>query len=321
MFVLGGDSSECIDKCITFLRTQSGRLILPVYFGIGQGRAPTGWHHEAAGFVGGYMNGNFISCDAHFVDPHFGASYVLYSDDEGKTWQPNEDGELFIVLDPEGPYNATFEPSICEVSPGKLLMIMRTNMGRLFQAWSQDNGDTWSRPVATQLAGTHAPGQIRKLTKSGHLLCVWTQQSEKEIKQGFIRTRLSAAISRNGGGIWEHFQNVESIHEQTHVEPGPIRIVRPEGMVAGRLAAGLENDAEYIVDFPEGYGRWSYPSVFVAEDRVLISHTYSAADPKSGLELPRGGSKLKVLPISWFYGGQEPFESPLIEKLAKAPSP
>ena len=304
----------------TLIRTESGRLIQPVYFKITQGREPASWHHEEAPFVGGYLNGNFISSDAHFLDPGFLASYVLYSDDEGKSWTPNRDGELFIQLKPNDAFNKTGEPSIVEVTPGLILMIMRTTLGRMFQAWSEDNGETWSRPAPTQLAGTNAPGQIRKFS-NGHLLAVWTQHGEKEIKQGFIRTRLSSAISRNGGGIWEHFQNVESLHEETHVEPGPIRVACPEGRVSGHLGAAPENDAEYIVPLPEGYGRWSYPSVLVTGDRVLISHTYSVHDNKTGEAFPKGGSKLKVLPISWFYGGQAPFDTSVVEKLSQAPKP
>ena len=115
-----------------------------------------------------------------------------------------------------------------EVSPGKLLLIVRSRLGRLYQAWSEDEGETWSRLQPTQLAGTQAPGQIRSLPETGHLLVVWTQQSHEEIRQGLIRTRLSAAISRNQGGLWEYFQNVESLHEQTRVEPGPIQPVHPE---------------------------------------------------------------------------------------------
>jgi hypothetical protein len=287
----------------TMIRTESGRIILPVYLDIGQGLKS---HQDGAPFLGAYYNGNFVSTDCHFYDPHFEASYILYSDDEGKTWQPNRDGELFIIREYGGSAENATEPSVVEVTPGRLLMIMRTRLGRLFQSWSQDNGETWSRPMPTQLAGTQAPGQIRKFPQTGHLLVVWTQQSEREIRQGLIRTRLSSAISRNQGGVWEHFQNVESLHEETHVEPGPIALVRPEGRYPMLPQTGsFECDPEYAVPLPQGYGMWAYPSVFVAEDRVLISHTYWTCD-NTGEIVGAEGGKLKVLPISWFYGGEDP---------------
>ena len=155
---------------------------------------------------------------------------------------------------------------------------------------------------------------------TGHLLAVWTQQSEREIRQGFIRTRLSSAISRNGGGLWEHFQNVESLHEETHVEPGPVALVRPEGRYSVLQGKASAFDDEFAIPLPDGYGRWSYPSVFVAEDRVLISHSYSLHDSTSGEVINQGANKLKVLPISWFYGGDDPKrESSLLRILEDLP--
>ena len=143
---------------------------------------------------------------------------------------------------------------------------------------------------------------------------MWTQQSEREIKQGFIRTRLSSAISRNQGGIWEHFQNVESLHEETHVEPGPLYPMRTEGAY-GAPGGGVECDQEHVVSLPEGYGMWSYPSVFIAEDRVLIHYNYFPSDSAGQRS---GRQRLKVLPHSWFYGGQDPAsENPTLDMIER----
>ena len=298
-------------------RTSSGRLIVPAYTSLGQG----GFHAEGEPFVGGYINGNFVSTDAHFYDSHFSATTVYYSDDEGTTWQRNEDGELFIWEADTDQCSGAAEPSVCEVKPGKLLMIVRTRLGRYFQAWSNDDGATWTRLQPTQLSGTQAPAQVRRLG-NGHLLCVFTQQSREEIRKGFIRTRLSSAVSRNDGGVWELFQNIESIHDQTHVEPGPIGPVRPEGRYAMTESAAIECETSHVVPLPVGYGRWSYPSVLVLDDRVLISHTFSQYD-QTGTPVDLGfNSKLKVLPTKWFYGGQDPDQPrPILDKLSEAARP
>ena len=301
------------------LRTHSGRIILPVYLMIGQG-GDFAWHLEGQPFVGGFVNGNFVSVDAHFYDPHFGASYVFFSDDDGKTWQRNRDGELFILLKNSDLIESTFEPSVTEISPGKLLMIMRTRVGRYFQAWSQDNGETWTRPQPTQLAGTQAPVQIRTIKETGHLLCVFTQQSSDEVRRGYMRTRLSSAISKNGGRLWEHFQNVESLHEETHVAPGPIEVVRPQEAYYMTGGGATQADPRYIAPLPVGYGRWSYPSVLLVRDRVLISHTYSWVD-ETGKENARNGSRLKVLPLTWFYGGRAPYDNDMVKRLSQPPRP
>ena len=294
----------------TMIRTSSRRIIQPVYHRMGQGN----WHNETAPFAGGYIKGRFISTDGHFFDPHFSGSYVLYSDDEGKTWQQNRDGELFIHLECDGACHKTTEPCVVEVEPNRLMMIMRTVLGRLFQSWSDDNGETWSRPFPTQLAGTQAPCKVCKLPATGHLLAVWTQVSSEEVRQGLVRARLSSAISRNGGGMWEFFQNVESILEGTHVEPGPIEITRPQACYAVHPQGPAGSfDTRYAQPLPENYGRFSYPAVLALEDRVLVGHGYSWHDRHAN---QHGFTKLKVLPLSWFYSGQDPkTQSAILEKI------
>ena len=306
------------------LRTASGRIILPTYAMYGQGSS----HAAGAPHTGALVAGQWVSTDAHFVDPHFGACEVYYSDDDGLTWQPNRDGVLFVQPEWAGPFHATFEPTIAEVSPGRLLMLMRTNVGRLYQAWSDDNGETWSYPQSTVLAASPAPAQVRHIPATGHLVVVWTQQSEDETRQGFVRTRLSSAISRNGGGVWEFYQNVVSIHEAVRVEPGPIQVIRPEGMFTAAGEPALERDPAHIVDLPEGWGRWSYPSVLVHDDRILISHTYTRYErhPERAELVRTGGddgsnSRLKVLPLTWFYGGREPADNPDLNDIEHAAHP
>jgi len=300
------------------LRTSAGRIVFPTYMTVGQGN----FRLEDAAFPGGYVNGTFVSSDAHFFDPRFSAAVVFYSDDEGQTWQPNRDGELMIVMDQATRFYGCAEPSVTEVTPGKLLMMVRTRLGRHFQSWSYDNGDTWSRLQPTQLAGNQVPCQVRTFRDTGHLLCVFNQHSPEEIRRGYVRTRLSSAVSRNGGGVWEHFQNVESLHPETHVAPGPIEVVQPAQRYSMGELPAPENEACYVEPFPPGYGRWSYPSVLVLKDRVLISHTYGWHD-ETGAHRNAGGNRLKVLPVSWFYGGQDPAqESPVLDKMTKlAPQP
>ena len=283
----------------TMLRTTGGRLVLPVYAGFGQG----GWRAEDAPYPGGYMNGQFVGTDAHFVDAHFTFCYALYSDDDGATWDTSE-GELIIKSTHDGAYEYANEPSVAEVSPGTLIMVARNRLGRLFQAFSHDDGAAWGRLQPTMLASSTAPAQIRRIPANGHLLCVWNQENEDDVRKGLVRLRISSAISRNGGGMWEFFQNVESILPGSRVEPGPIRPTLPEGMFDAPGKPAPERDGQYTPDLPSDMGRWSYPSVLALDDRVLISHTYSRYDKPR--EVPAGTGRIKVLPLSWFYGGADP---------------
>lgn len=310
----------------TMIQTSSGRLILPVYCSMGQ---QTAVGEGAMPRPGKLLHGQWVETNAHFFDRGATCSYVCYSDDEGYTWQRNKDGELIVLLDGNAIFSYTNEPSVAEVAPGKLLLFLRTGLGRVFQAWSFDNGETWTRPAPTSLATSTAPAKIRTLP-NGHLLAVWNQQSEAEIKQGYIRSRISSAVSRNGGSVWEFFQNVTSVHEETRVEPGPIRPVRPaEHYLEPGLPAPVR-EGEHITP-AEGLVTMTYPAVLVLRDRVIIAHRYREyREHPSHAEIlvsnPRPGThgfiqKLKVLPLRWFYGGKEPAENTFIPRAEQPATP
>lgn len=299
-------------------RTSRGRIVVPLYFTLGQGA----WRADDAPFPGGLYKGHFISTDAHYFDPHFGACYVVYSDDDGRTWKMNGDGELHIAMEYGSIYGACFEPTVAEVEPGRLIMIVRTGLGRLFQAWSDDDGATWSRLQPTSLAADHSPAQIRALPATGHLFIVWNQLDPDELYRGLNRTRISCAVSRNRGGVWEFFQNVQSCIEGTRVAPGPIRATRPGEVyaLAGGPAADLEGGS--VEPLPDNLGLWSYPSCTALRDRVLISHTYSIYDDAGQRIHPGGNSRLKVLPLRWVYGGNDPQQgNPTLDKCSLPPTP
>ena len=301
----------------TMIRTSSGRLIMPVYCSLGQESAA----NDVPGPWGGKLvKGQWVSVGAHIFDMGFSCSFVYYSDDDGVTWKKSKHEELLVYLDYGTVVSYTNEPSVTEVEPGTLLMLLRTGVGRLFQAWSFDNGDTWTRPEPTSLATSTAPGQIRTLP-NGHLLAVWNQQGPDEIRRGYHRSRISTAISRNGGSVWEFFQNVTSLHEETRVEPGPIEPVRPEEHHYNPDIPAPEREEEYVTP-TDDYGVWTYPSVLVLKDRVIISHRYYLySEHETRAQLIKTNpnedfhgfiEKVKVLPMSWLYGGKEPVDHPRI---------
>ncbi len=274
--------------CNTLFRTSRGRIIQPCYMSLRQSTPNDRWPLQGAWD----SNGKFVSTGAHYYDPAFCTSYVLYSDDDGETWQKNEDGELHIFMPPEVVLAFTAEPTVAEVEPGVLIMMLRTRLGRAFEAWSYDDGTTWTRPAPTHLASSNSPVVVKRLHSTGHLLCVWNQAGEQDIKQGHIRCRLSSAVCRNGRGVWEFFQNVESVLEPSHVEPGPIRYTSPLGLYGrDRDHPAHENDPQYSVVLKTRQ-RWTNHSVCVLDDRVLILY----------------GGRCKVLPLKWFYRGNDPHE-------------
>ena len=87
-----------------------------------------------------------------------------------------------------------------------------------------------------------------------------------------------------------------------------------------------------------GLGRlfqtWSYPTVTAFEHRVFIRHNYTTFElhptkaemvqwggPKTLLREGDFNGKLKVLPVSWFYGGKEPVNNPFLPRAHEAAVP
>ena len=304
----------------TFLRSSSGRILLPVFCFLGQSSPKDDGLRPKAGKL---VHNQYVGTGAHDFDPLFTGVYVLYSDDDGATWKRNSDGEILILQDWNALFSIGNESSMTEVAPGRLLLFMRNQLGRLFQTWSNDNGETWTRPQPTVLATSTAPCQLRTLP-NGHLLCVWNQETEEEIRKGYARSRLSSAISRDGGRVWEFFQNLDSIHETTRVEPGPIRPTRPEEIYFPAGQAAVERDPQYV-HFADLHTRLYYPSVLVLDDRVIIAYSsaglYEEHPTKAEIVYAGSDRTFKVLPLKWFYGGKEPADNPFLREAYEPAKP
>ncbi len=301
---------QCLQDVL--LRTSSGRIILPVFGHLGQ---PNRWEDRIVWNSGKLIRNQFVNVSGHYNDPHFAYTFNYYSDDDGRTWHRNKDGELMILRDWSTDYSYVAEPTVTEVVPGRLLMFMRNGLGRLFQAWSNDDGETWTRPQPTVLAASTTPAQLRTLP-NGHLLCIWNQASEQEVRQGYTLSRISSAISRDGGRVWEFFQNIDSQFETTRVEPGPIRAGRPEEIFFPAGQPAVERDPQHVTD-TQVFRRAKYPSVLVMDDRVIVAYScqgYLEDHPtESHLVHADDNVGLKILPLKWFYGGKEPADNPFLK--------
>lgn len=140
---------------------------------------------------------------------HFTSS-VFYSDDGGRTWRPSRK-----VAD--APKRGAMEPGVVELRDGRLLMIIRTQLGCIYRAFSDDGGETWSapepmryRPDGDPIKAPEAPATIARIAQTGDLLLVWNHNFVSGADHGGRRTPLTVAISRDEGETWTHIKDLET---------------------------------------------------------------------------------------------------------------
>ena len=286
------------DVCIVL---KSGRILVPVYSHI----APTPLSPKPKRLKR-FSEENFganIAC-------HLRYSYVYYSDDEGRTWTRSRN-ETFVTLDSGSAGSHSFEePSVIELTDGRILMLGRTYLGQVFKSYSDDAGDTWMEPQPTGLTLVPSPTNVRRIPSTGDLLVVWNQTSRWEYMIGLYRHRLTCAISRDEGETWEHHKNLESLDDTAHVEPDLIEV----GLDGGyrqpvdrtryhRAPAPLRYN-EPTITFIDDKAVITY-SMLVWGDKAVITDTYGmdfdALMEEFGLAPYDRGNKVRVVSTDWFY--------------------
>ncbi len=122
---------------------------------------------------------------------------VYYSDDDGRLWQTY--GQFVDV--PESKRGAD-EPGVVELNDGRILMIIRTDTGKIYRSFSTDQGLRWSKPEPTSLRSPSSPASIERIPKTGDLLLIWNDSPGP-------RAPLTCAISKDEGKTWIHRKNIE----------------------------------------------------------------------------------------------------------------
>jgi len=132
---------------------------------------------------------------------HLRAS-CYYSDDGGLTWQPSES---WLDLSKRG----AMEPGVVERSDGSLLMIIRTQFGRIYKAVSTDGGQTWDQLQITAELSPEAPASIARVPATGHLVLVWNDNFDRGMPLGGLRAPLRSAVSGDGGYHFMRYRTLE----------------------------------------------------------------------------------------------------------------
>ncbi len=176
----------------------------PVAMTITPSPSYTGFNHDRAiQLRGGRVLMPLFFTSDYRVDPHI-RSRIYYSDDEGVSWKPSE-----TVLDLPQSKAGAQEPGVIELTDGRVMVWVRTDLGRIYRAYSRDKGKTFSElhPIAG-VASPRSPQSIKRHPKTGDLILVWNN-SPKE------RTPLSTAVSRDEGLTWAHVKVLDDTPGET----------------------------------------------------------------------------------------------------------
>jgi hypothetical protein len=162
---------------------------------------------------------------------HLQQPVVYLSDDDGESWR-------MTALPPiprkpfawphKGPrwHNCGDEPTIAELSDGRLYMLIRTSHDQYWESWSTDGGETWSESAPSRFHGTITTPLLFGLS-DGRLLAVFNNttplpEADHAEQTGLgdderagvcedlftNRDAIHAAISDDDGATWRGFREL-----------------------------------------------------------------------------------------------------------------
>jgi sialidase-1 len=175
-----------------------------------------------------------------------------------------------IDLGGVGHHSGVTEATIEQLKDGRLWMLMRTNWGVFWEAYSENEGLTWKNFKPTKIDASSAPGMLKRL-QSGRLFLVWNRniqegKTEAPLKAGDgvsgevfssgNRAELSVMFSDDDGRTWTDPVVIARITERSVVKriayprffepkPGEIWITTTYSGFAGNLSVKL-NEKDFV---------------------------------------------------------------------------
>ena len=146
---------------------------------------------------------------------------------------------------------------MAETNDVSVLFFDRLTIGRIVQSHSDDGGVKWRMVQPTDLAKCYSPCRMVSNPHAGDLLCVWNQVSSEELQRGFLRRRLSLAISKLSGLTWA---NVKTLEVSEGLDPVALR-VQPEVQIHMMV-----RDRKDCGELPHGWSFFYYANVDVPGD-------------------------------------------------------
>ena len=123
------------------------------------------------------------------------------SDNDGKTWSK-------VCLDTVVGYKL-IQPTLLDLHDGTILALMRSDQNKIVKSNSIDNGDTWSKPVLTNILNPNSGIDAITLFSGLHVLVYNPSTIGSEWSDG--RDKLFVMVSADG----EHWQDVFKLEDKS----------------------------------------------------------------------------------------------------------
>lgn len=139
------------------------------------------------------------------------------SDDHGASWHVCPG---WIVL----PMRGAMEGHVAELADGRLMMVMRTQLGAVFKSFSSDRGETWSKAQTTGLRAPESCPELVRLPERNALVLVWNNSEYDPAFRSHYgkRTPLSVAVSTDSGDSFQHVGDIETEPGWAYSNPGAL---------------------------------------------------------------------------------------------------
>ncbi len=156
-------------------------------------------------------DGRIVAALQHLLyNPGRHAVRTFVSDDDGLAWR----GGNILDMGGRGHHDGGFEPTLVELTDGRVWMLIRTNLDKFWSAYSYDGGLYWRELAPSDIDASSSPGHMIRLD-SGRLALIWNRLypvgwteiprvsgHTSEAPFSFHREELTIAFSDDDGRTW-----------------------------------------------------------------------------------------------------------------------
>lgn len=145
--------------------------------------------------------------------------WVYRSCDDGATWRKTS-VVPYVYGDKKFLTAGWQEPGIIEMTDGRIRMLIRTDLGRIYESYSCDGGKTWETPSPSEFTAPISPICAKRLS-DGRVMFVWNPvplwNGKSQLIRGVwtgARTPLAVAVMKDDGTETLKFREIESDPER-----------------------------------------------------------------------------------------------------------